>query len=268
MKILNGTELAGFIKQRQAKQVRSIRQTHNIVPKLAIVKTLDDPVIDTYVRLKRQYGEEVGVEVDAYSVNQDEVLDLINKLNINDSVHGIIIQLPLADPSMMEEILNAVVPDKDVDGLGEKSNFTPATPKAIMWLIDGYNYSLLGKKIAVVGRGRLVGAPLERELAALGNNVISYDKGVADLKSELRSAQVVISATGQAGLITADMLAEGTLAIDAGVATEGYKTVGDFADDVYERDDLSVTPKKGGVGPLTVCALFENLIASLIAEIS
>src|ERR1700759_1821295 len=119
MKLLNGTELAAFIKERHAKQVRSLRQD-KIQPKLAIVQTKDDPVINTYVKLKKKYGDDIGVDVELHKINQTEIEEILNKLSIDESVHGVIIQLPLADPSKTDRIVNLVDPQKDVDSLGEK----------------------------------------------------------------------------------------------------------------------------------------------------
>lgn len=262
MRFLNGKELAGFIKERQAKQVRSLRQAHGVQPKLAIVVTdLDNPVIDLYTRLKHQYGSDIQVEVDVHRVPQSEVRELLNKLSKDTSVHAIIVQLPLEDPSETDEIVALVNPAKDVDGLVPDSQFEPATPMAVLWLLSGYNVNLAGKEVVLVGRGKLVGAPLEKMLLASGITPIVVVKETPDVPAEVRKGDIVVSATGVAGLIKPDMLKEGAVVVDAGVASEGGKTVGDVAPEVYEeRDDLTITPAKGGVGPLTVCALFENVI--------
>lgn len=259
MKILDGAELAGFIKERHARQVRQLRAA-KVYPKLAIVQTRDDPVINTYVRLKQAYGSDVGVAVDIHHVSQHEVRALLNKLNNDASVHGIIIQLPLEDPSQTDELVNQVAPEKDVDALGEKSKFEPATPMAILWLLHGYNVELRAKKILLVGRGKLVGAPLERILKSSGYDVEVIDREIPDLAQRTRAADVIITATGSPAILYPDMIKQGAVVIDAGVASEEGKTVGDLAPAVRQRDDLTITPEKGGVGPLTVCALFENAI--------
>jgi len=258
MKSLNGSELAGFIKERHAKQVRTLI-SQKIHPKLAIVQVKDDPVINTYVRLKQEYGEDIGIEVEVHKPKQPEVSKLLNKLSIDNSVHGIIVQLPLEDPVQTDEIVNIVAPEKDVDALGEKSKFEPATPMAIMWLLAGYNVELNGKKILLVGRGKLVGGPLEKILKASGHSVLVAEKG-DDLAAMAKESNVIITATSSPGVLRSAMINEGAVVVDAGVAGEEGKTVGDVAPDVYERDDITITPQKGGVGPLTVCALFENVI--------
>ncbi|HVV25723.1 MAG TPA: bifunctional 5,10-methylenetetrahydrofolate dehydrogenase/5,10-methenyltetrahydrofolate cyclohydrolase [Candidatus Saccharimonadales bacterium] len=260
MKILNGRELAGYIKQRQAHQVRALRQAHGVAPKLAIVVTVDNPVIETYMRLKQKYGADILIDVEIHRVKQTEVTELLNMLSNDEKVHGVIIQLPLEDPAQTEEIVNRVAPQKDVDALGQKALFEPATPMAIMWLLAGYNVDLAGKRILVVGRGKLVGAPLEKLLKDAGLDVHVADRHTDGLAEELSAADVIITATGSPAVIQADMIKQGAVVVDAGVASEEGKTVGDLADDVYQRDDLTITPKKGGVGPLTVCALFDNVI--------
>lgn len=260
MKLLNGKELAEYIKERQAKQVRALRQAHGVFPKLAIVVTVDNPVIDVYMRLKKRYGADILIDVDIHRVEQDEVPALLNMLSNDASVHGIIVQLPLADPAQTDEIVNMVPPAKDVDALGENAEYDPATPMAIMWLLSGYNVDLNGKEVLLVGRGKLVGQPLERIFKASGVDVRVADRKTADLKQETLEADIIITATGSPAILYPDMIKQGAVVVDAGVASEDGKTVGDVHESVYERDDLTITPQKGGVGPLTVCALFENVI--------
>ncbi len=260
MKLLDGKQLAGFIKERQAHEVRSLRQSWHMQPKLAIVVTIDHPTINVYVRMKKAYGADILIDVDIHRVSQDDAPALIKKLNQDESVHGIIVQLPLERPEETDDIVNLVAPQKDVDALGKDAKFDPATPMAILWLLAGYNVDLQGKHVLLVGRGKLVGAPLERILKASDVNVLVADRATKDLRAETLQADVIITATGSPAILFADMIKQGAVVVDAGVAGEEGKTVGDLAPDVYERDDLTITPTKGGVGPLTVCALFENTI--------
>jgi len=262
MKILDGSELAGYIKERQIKQVRALRLSWRIIPRLAIIRTGDNPVIDMYVRLKSVYGEDITVEVDVYTPSDEELLKQIELLNHDETVHGIIIQLPLANPELTDIVINAVALEKDVDGLGNKSLFTPATAMAIDWLLAGYNVELSGKKIAIVGNGRLVGAPLAKIWKNSGLDVSVYDDQTTNLKTALESAEIIVTATGVPGLIKGNMIHQDAVVVDAGTASEHGKIVGDLADDVRERQDLTITPIKGGVGPLTVTALFDNVITS------
>ncbi|OVE78578.1 hypothetical protein BVY00_02450 [bacterium G20] len=259
MKILNGQELAGFIKERQAKDVRRLRAS-KIFPKLVIVQVKDDPVINTYVRLKKQYGADIGIEVELHTPNQSAVPVLLKKLNTDDNVHGIIVQLPLTEPSETDKIVNLVEPAKDVDALGNKAKFDPATPMAILWLLHGYNIELKDKHILLIGRGKLVGEPLEKILKNSGYDVEVIDREVKDIGKRTKASDIIITATGSPAVLYPDMIKQGAIVVDAGVASEEGKTVGDLSPDVYKRQDLTLTPTKGGVGPLTVCALFENVI--------
>lgn len=259
MKTLSGSDLAGFIKERQAKAVRGLRQAHNVLPKLAIVLTVDQPVIEIYMRLKSAYGADILVDVEIHRVAQGEAIATIEALNKDDSVHGVIVQLPLEDPTQTDEIVNAVAPEKDVDALGINAKFDPATPTAILWLLAGHGVDLKDKKVVLVGRGKLVGEPLEKMLKNSGVNVIAVDKK-DDIKKQVSTADVIVTATGQPGILHCQMIPPNCVVVDAGVAMEAGQPIGDLADDVYEREDLKITPKKGGVGPLTVCALFENVI--------
>ena len=260
MKLLNGKELADYIKERQAREVRSLRQSQHIHPKLAIVVTIDHPTINVYMRMKHRYGDDLGIEVEVHRIAQAEAPGVIAELNGDESVHGIIVQLPLEDPTKTDAVVNLVAPEKDVDALGKDAQFDPATPMAILWLLAGYNVNLPGKKVLLVGRGKLVGAPLERMLLASGVNVSVADRSTPDLKAETLQADIIITATGSPAILFPDMIKQGAVVVDAGVAGEEGKTVGDVAPETYERDDLTITPVKGGVGPLTVCALFENVI--------
>jgi methylenetetrahydrofolate dehydrogenase (NADP+)/methenyltetrahydrofolate cyclohydrolase len=260
VKLLNGKELAEYIQERQAHEARALRQAWHVQPKLAIVVTVDDPVIEAYIRLKRRYGNDILVDVDVYRVDQDNMSTTLEALNADPEVHGIIVQLPLERPEETDKLVALVAPEKDVDALGQQAVFDPATPMAILWLLAGYNIDLQGKKVVLVGRGRLVGAPLERMLQASDVQVTVVDRTTTDIQRITQEADVIITATGSAGVLTADMIKQGAVVVDAGVAGEQGKTVGDVAPEVYEREDLTITPQKGGVGPLTVCALFENVL--------
>ncbi len=268
MKLLSGRELAEYIKVRHAHEVRALRQALHTQPKLAIIVTVEHPAIEVYMRMKQRYGADILVDVGIHRVEQSEVPSLIEQLNADAAVHGIIVQLPLADPSQTQDICDLVDPRKDVDALGTNATLDPATPLAILWLLAGYNIDLNGKNIVLIGRGKLVGAPLERILNNSGHEVTVIDRSTKDVAAIVGQADIVITATGQPGLLTSAMLKRGAVVVDAGVAGEQGKTVGDVAEDVYEREDLTITPAKGGVGPLTICALFENVIRAARASAS
>ena len=262
MRELNGSELAGFIKERQAKQVRALRQAWHINPRLAIVTDVENPVIETYMRLKQRYGADILIDVEIHRVPAGGALEVIQELNNRDDVQGIILQLPISNPEQTEELLESIREDKDVDGLRKRAIFQAATPTAISWLLAGYGVDLKGKKVAIVGRGRLVGAPLERMWLKSGVDVTVFEKG--DDLSQLINYDIIVSATGVPGLIKSQMVKAKAVVVDAGTASENGKIVGDVSEEVRQRNDVIVTPKKGGVGPLTVSALFDNVITACL----
>lgn len=262
-KQLNGTELVGYIKERQARQVRALRQASRVFPKLVIIKSKGaSSVIDTYVRMKIRYGEDILIETVIESLSEDEMPAVIQKCNADEGVHGIIVQLPLDDKSRTDEIVDMIAPEKDVDGLGKNAQFFSATATAINWLLAGYAIDLGAAKIAIVGNGRLVGAPLARMWRESGYDVTVFDKTHADIGLELRKSNVIVTATGAPHLITSDMVPIGATVVDAGTASEDGMIVGDVDEAVRERDDITITPEKGGVGPLTIAALFDAVIQS------
>lgn len=257
--LLKGKDLVPEMKERQAKLAAELA-TKSIKAKLAIVQAKDDPVIDTYVRMKKQYGADIGVDVDVHKVSQAEVKELIEKLNSDPAVTGIIVQLPLPNMDEADELLNMIDPAKDVDGLAEDSQFVPATPTAILNLLAGYHKELQDKKVVLVGRGKLVGLPLRKMLEADGINVTVVHSQTENPDKIYQNADVIITATGKPGLIKSKDIKAGTVVVDAGTAGEGGKTVGDLTKDIVERGDIDVSPTPGGVGPLTVCALFEHIL--------
>ena len=262
MRELNGSELAGFIKERQAKQVRALRQAWHINPRLAIVTDVENPVIETYMRLKQRYGADILIDVEIHRVPAGGALEVIQELNNRDDVQGIILQLPISNSDQTDELLESIREDKDVDGLRKKAIFQAATPTAISWLLAGYGVDLKNKKVAIVGRGRLVGAPLEKMWLKSGVDVTVFEKG--DDLSQLINYDIIVSATGVPELIKSQMIKTKTVVVDAGTASENGKIVGDVSEEVRQRNDVIITPKKGGVGPLTVSALFDNVITACL----
>ena len=291
MKILNGAELAGYIKERQRQDVARVRGVRGRVPRLVILRDSCDPVIEKYVGLKKRYGEDIGVEV------RDEVVDgmartegesdtiddvkgaIINTIdgikakidysNRDIKTDGIIVQLPLAGVveiadygermRAMDAVVGAIAPEKDVDDLTNRGKYDGATVTAINWLLAGYDIELSQRKIAIVGYGKLVGKPLKRLWDYSDYDIKVYDKG--DDLSDLRHRDLIVTATGVPRLIKSEMVAPGAVVVDAGAASEDGVIVGDVDEAVRERDDLeAITPVVGGVGPLTICALFENLL--------
>lgn len=268
-KLLSGTELVGYIQERQARQVRALRQASHIFPRLVMIKsTAASPVIETYIRMKQHYAQEILIDTDVETLDEADMPAAIARLNADPLVHGIIVQLPLADPSMTDGIVDLIAPEKDVDGLGKDAQYDSATATAINWLLSGFAVDLRDKVITIVGNGRLVGAPLAAIWRQSNYNVTVLDDTTPDIASVLHKSDVIVTATGVPGLITSDMLQIGATIVDAGTASENGVIVGDLDQSVRERDDLTMTPAKGGVGPLTITTLCDNVIhsATKVAE--
>ena len=260
MKILNGKELAGFIKERQAGQVRAAVSDGGRTPKLLIIRDSDNPVILKYVNLKIAYGEDIGVVVEDYKASSfEDIRARILAANDDSEIDGVILQLPILDKEKTDEVTSLIAPGKDVDGLSSKGDFDSATATAILWLLVGYDIDLRGRKVALVGRGKLVGAPLFKMLSNSGIDVEMFHSG-SDLK-RLSDFDVIITATGKPSLIVSEYVAPGAVVVDAGTASEDGVLKGDVSDAVREREDLlAITPVVGGVGPLTITCLFDHVI--------
>jgi methylenetetrahydrofolate dehydrogenase (NADP+)/methenyltetrahydrofolate cyclohydrolase len=255
---LSGSDLASYIKLNQLHIARSlIHQGYNLSLDIIVAAENNLP-IEKYIKFKQQYGEDIGVEVRIHRAKSEDLLSLIKKLNQDDEIKAMILQLPIDDGSLLEQALNLIEPEKDVDGLNSNSKFDSATATAILWLLGGYNINLEDKNIYLVGKGRLVGAPLFKMLTSSGFKVTVLTS--KDDLSLIKDADLIISATGKAGLITSDLVKPGAIVVDAGTAGEDGVIRGDAADELYQRDDISITPKIGGVGPLTISALFGNVI--------
>ena len=255
-KILSGRELAGFIKERQAATVSQMEQK----PTLLIIRDSDNPVIVKYVQLKIKYGEDIGVKVIDYKAkNSDDIATKIKAANTDSEINGIILQLPILEKDQTDNLTNLIAPSKDVDGLGAHGNFDSATATAILWLLTGYGIDLKTKKIAIVGRGKLVGAPLYKMFTSSNYQVELFHHG-SDL-TKLKDFDIIISATGKPGLILDDYVKSGAILVDAGTASEDGVLKGDLAPEVRKRQDLAaITPETGGVGPLTITCLFDHVL--------
>ena len=259
MKILNGRELADFIKERQVHQVRSLKKK----PTLLIIRDSDNPVITKYVNLKIKYGEDIGVKVIDYCAkNSDDIKTKIISANNDPEISGIILQLPILEKDRTDELTALIAPEKDVDGLSPNGSYDSATATAINWLLTGYDIELKNRKIAIVGRGKLVGAPLYKMFTKSSLDVTLFHRG-NDL-NELKNYDIIITATGVPGLIKSEMVKPGCVIIDAGTASEKGILVGDVDETVRARTDLTaISPKIGGVGPLTVTCLFDHVIQAV-----
>lgn len=261
---LDGLEIAGFIKDRQSRTVRSLKQSSGVQPKLAVVRSLDNPAVDIYLKVKQRYADEIGVVMEIHESDAKTVEATIKSLNLDTSVHGIVLQLPFEGLSDIDKTIKQIAVEKDVDNLSGESLYDAPTATAILWLLAAYNVQLEGKCIVVVGQGRLVGGPLVRMLRASGIEPMIVDENTKKPEEIIMKADILISGVGKPELIQANMIKTGAIIIDAGVASDNGVLKGDVEDVARERDDISITPKIGGVGPLTVSALFDNVIRACI----
>lgn len=274
--IFDGKKLAQEKEKALRAKVDELKK-QGIIPQLVSILIGNNPASKLYLGLKQKAAERVGVEFEKKefpeNVSLQEVIAQIKKSNQDEKVWGIIVQLPFELCSqgkpfkeIEKQVLNTIDPKKDVDCLTKanlellkqgKSRFLPATVRGIMEILQIGKVSLEGKKIVVVGAKGFVGRPLVNYLRSLGNNVVGVDKETPDLKTKTKEADILISATGVPNLIKKEMVKEGAVVIDVGspkgdVCFEEVKEVASF-----------ITPVPGGVGPMTVICLFENLLLGL-----
>jgi len=260
--ILRGLPVAQKIYDRLKEKIEELKQK-NIKPHLAVILVGDDPASLKYVELKEKKAAELGVEFKFYhlpaNVLTKNIEELINDLNKNKFIQGIIIQLPLPKEFATDNLLEKIDPKKDIDGL--TSDYTAPTAAAILEILKFYQIELKDKKIVIVGRGKLVGKPLQKMLMAQTYEPLVCDSETQNLKEETLKADILILATGVPGLIKPGMVKNGAIVIDAGTSESNGKMVGDVDPEVYQKD-ISYTPNPGGVGPVTVACLMKNLIDS------
>lgn len=259
--ILKGAPVAEKIYKNLKKEL-SILHQKNITPSIGVILVGDDAASVSYVRLKEKIAEDLRINFQLFHlpgiVSGKEVEKLISDLNKNKYIDGIIIQLPMPHDFETEKILKLITPQKDIDGFyGEK--FAPPTAKAILEILEFYKINLKGKKIVIVGHGRLVGQPLETILRSSGFRPIVGDAKTVDLKRLTQSADIIVTATGVPGLIKPEMVGSNTIIIDAGSAEAKGKIVGDVDPSVYVKVK-AYTPVPGGVGPVTVTCLMKNVV--------
>lgn len=240
---------------------------------LGILVATDDPATAQYVAAKRRQAETIGFSVTIQELSPGSSLKTVTAaceaLNTDSSVDGYIVQLPLPEGVDVDQALAAVAPDKDADGLtpanlerleaGEPS-VIPATPKGILSLLEAYKIPVQDRNVTVVGQGRLTGKPLATLLEQRGAIVTRCDKSTPDLPAATRTADLLVVATGQPGLITGDMVKEGAAVIDVGITRIDGEIVGDVDFAEVSKQASAITPVPGGVGPMTVVSLLENVV--------
>ena len=256
--VIDGKKLAEEIKQELKTKARGKDL------RLAVVWVGEDPVSERYVEKKKKFGLDIGVEVVVYEYSSDileeDLIEEITRLDSDENISGIIVQLPLPKEIDEQKILNLISPDKDVDALSEEARVLSPTIGAIKEILDRNNVELSGKKAVVLGKGKLVGRPAAIWLTQEGAVVSVIDSKTSDPASILRQADIIISGVGRAGLITPSSIREGVVLIDAGTSEAAGQLKGD-ADPACANKCSLFTPVPGGVGPLTVVMLFKNLLS-------
>lgn len=263
-----------IVKEKKQKLKEKIENLigKGITPKLVVIFASDDPASEIYVSKKRNMCAELGIEEEEYLLDEfvttDKITSIINNLNADESVHGILVQLPLYRHLDEKKILDSISPDKDVDGLhplnlgrllSSKDGLVSCTPKGIMTILDELEVDLVGKNAVVVGRSVLVGKPIAHLLLNKGATVTICHSKTTNLKEHTEKADVLVVAVGHPKLITADMVKPGAVIVDVGINRVEGKVVGDV--DTHAVSDIAkyITPVPGGVGLTTVLSLLENV---------
>ncbi len=274
MTIIDGKKISENILLKIKNKVNEFNIT-GIFPQMAAILVGNDPASQLYVSIKEKTCQKVGIKLHKYefpsSAHEKDIIKLIEKLNSNKQVHGIIVQLPLPKKFNTNKIIQIINPKKDIDGLHPENlgkliigeaTIIPPTPAGIIEIFKTYKIDLSGKNIVLIGYGKLVGKPLSMLLALSQKDptITICNSKTKNLSSFTRQADILISAVGQANLITADMIKNNVVIIDAGTTKIGGKIVGDVDFENVKEKTSYITPPKGGVGPLTVAKLLENLI--------
>ncbi len=272
-KLLNGKKVAEKIYENLKKEGRKLETA----PTLVVVLVGNNPASLSYVGIKEKAARKIGIgfqRVDfspstSLRVNEQEILNKIIELNANPEISGIIVQLPLPKDLNQNKILNAILPEKDVDGLtienlgqlfrGE-DGLRPATPLGIIRLLSAYKIKIAGKNVVIVGRSNLVGKPLAHLFLEKDATVTVCHSKTKDLKSHTLTADILVSAAGKPDLIKENMIKKGAVVVDVGTTKVGKKIVGDVDFEKVKKVASYITPVPGGIGPMTVAMLLSNVV--------
>lgn len=260
LKILDGK----IIRDEIIIKLKNKIESFDSKPTLAIIQIGNLEESNKYIKAKKSFSEKIGAEVRhiqfADTISQDEIIVEIQRLNQDQTVSGIILQLPIPNNLNSLEIIEAIDPRKDVDGLTLLTKFIPATAKGILNLIDYYKIELKDKKVVIMGRSKLVGQPTAKALSSRGVEVSVVHSKTENPKETTRTADILIVAIGKAGLVDETYVSSGQIVIDVGINMQSGKLVGDVDFEKVKNIVSAITPVPGGVGPLTVASLFENLV--------
>ncbi len=279
--IIDGKAIAQAIRGELKDEVASLKASRGVQPGLATVLMGDDPASHVYVKTKRRACDEVGIAPFPYelpaSTSQEDLLALIEDLNKNPEVHGILVQLPLPDNLDEALVLEAVDPAKDVDGfhptnvgrlVAGTAVLLPCTPAGIIELLDRTGIPIEGAEAVVVGRSAIVGKPLALLLLHRHATVTICHTRTRDLAATARRADILVAAAGRAGVVTADMIKPGACVIDVGINRVEGKLVGDVDFEAARAVAGAITPVPGGVGPMTVAMLLTNTVAACRLQVA
>lgn len=282
MLVLSGKEVATKVRSEVQQECTRFKQETGHTPCLAVVLVGDDPASATYVASKGKACEEMGFDHRDYRLpadtTEDHIVQLVEQLNVDPLVDGILVQLPLPAHLSEKRITNTIRDDKDVDGLhpinigrlllGDPS-FVACTPAGVMRILDHYQIETSGKEVVVVGRSNIVGKPMAALLMQKGRDatVTICHSRTADVGEHTRKADILVAAIGKPLAITADMVKEGAVVIDVGInrvedasRKRGYRLVGDVDYDAVAPLSSAITPVPGGIGPMTIAMLMENTL--------
>lgn len=274
-KILSGKEVSAKVKEKLRARIEDLKKT-GTPPGLAVVIVGNDPASKVYVGRKEAMCEELGIYSEKYvlpeNTNQSTLLSLVNRLNSDPKIHGILVQLPL--PSGLDEkaVINAIDPKKDVDAFHPVNvgkimigdyDFVPCTPAGIMELIAESGVDVCGKHCVVIGRSNIVGKPMAMLLLHKNGTVTICHSKTQNLKEITKSADILVAAVGKANFVTADMVKPGAVVIDVGMnRLENGKLCGDVDFESVQAVAGAITPVPGGVGPMTISMLMKNTVTA------
>ena len=271
--IIDGKELAKKIRKELKVECDELK-ANGVNPKLAVIMVGDNPASKVYVRNKSRACEEIGIEYEEHLLSdettQEELIDLIKKLNEDKSINGILLQSPVPEHLNINQAFKTITYRKDVDGFTPSSvgklcigedTFISCTPYGVMKMFEEYNIDLTGKDVVILGRSNIVGKPLIQCCLSKNATVTVCHSKTKNLKEHTKRADVVISAIGKAKFVTKDMVKPGVVIIDVGInRNEDGKLVGDVDFEEVEKVASYITPVPGGVGPMTIAMLMNNVI--------
>ncbi len=278
--IIDGKQVSAQIKEQVRQETEALTQKTGKKPGLAVVIVGNDPASRVYVNNKKKACEAVGFQSFEYALPEDttqaELLELVETLNADKNINGILVQLPVPKQINDKAIINAISAEKDVDAfhpenvgrimIGEYA-FLPCTPAGVMELIDSTGVEISGKNCVVIGRSNIVGKPMAMLLLHRSGTVTICHSRTQNLASITREADILVAAVGKANFVTGDMIKEGAIVIDVGMnRLENGKLCGDVNFEEAEKKAAYITPVPGGVGPMTIAMLMKNTLTAFKAQ--